>query len=68
MISAYSLVEQIVAVNGLLDFDTSRVLTGCTVKHVDGTPAFTLTKPGYYYVSFNGTITDAAAGIVTVQL
>ena len=68
MINAYSLVNQIVAVDELLDFDTTRVLTGCTVKHVDGTSAFTLTKPGYYYVTFNGTITNTAAGIVTVEL
>jgi hypothetical protein len=68
MISAYTLTDQIVAVDGLLDFDTNRIVTGCTVKHVDGTPAFTLTKPGYYYITFNGTITDATAGIVTVQL
>ena len=68
MISAYSLTDQLVAVDGLLDFDTNRIATGCTVKHVDGTPAFTLTKPGYYYITFNATITDTAAGIVTVEL
>jgi hypothetical protein len=68
MISSYSLTSQAVAVDGTLNFDTTRVLTGCTVKHADGTPTFTLTKPGYYYVTFNGTITDTAAGIVTVQL
>jgi hypothetical protein len=68
MISAYTLTNQLVAIDGLLDFDTNRVLTGCTVKHTDGTPSFILTKPGYYYVTFNGTITDTAAGIVTVQL
>ena len=68
MISAYSLTDQLVAVDGLLDFDTNRIATGCTVKHVDGTPAFTLTKPGYYYITFNGTVTDTAAGNVTVQL
>lgn len=68
MVSAYTLVDQLVPVDGLLDFDTNRILTGCTVKHTDGTPSFTLTKPGYYYVTFNGTITDTAAGIVTVQL
>lgn len=68
MISAYSLTDQLVAVDGLLDFDTNRIATGCTVKHIDGTPAFTLTKPGYYYVTFNGTITNTAAGIVTVEL
>lgn len=68
MISSYSLTSQAVAADGTLNFDTTRVLTGCTVKHADGTPTFTLTKPGYYYVTFNGTITDTAAGIVTVQL
>jgi hypothetical protein len=68
MISAYTLTDQVVAVDGLLDFDTNRIATGCTVKHVDGTPAFTLTKPGYYYITFNGTITNTAAGIVTVEL
>jgi hypothetical protein len=68
MINSYSLTSQAVAVDGTLNFDTTRVLTGCTVKHVDGTPTFTLTKPGYYYVTFNGTITDTAAGIITAQL
>jgi hypothetical protein len=68
MISAYTLVNQDVEIGGLLDFDTNRIATGCTVKHVDGTPAFTLTKPGYYYITFNGTITDTAAGNVTVEL
>jgi hypothetical protein len=68
MINAYSLISQAVAADGTLNFDTTRVLTGCTVKHADGTPTFTLTKPGYYYVTFDGTITDTTAGIVTVQL
>jgi hypothetical protein len=68
MINSYSIISQAVAADGTLNFDTTRVLTGCTVKHADGTPTFTLTKPGYYYVTFNGTITDTAAGIVTVQL
>jgi hypothetical protein len=68
MINSYSLISQTVAVDGTLNFDTTRVLTGCTVKHADGTPTFTLTKPGYYFVTFDGTITDTAAGIVTVQL
>lgn len=67
MISAYTLTDQVVAVDGLLDFDTNRIATGCTVKHIDGTPAFTLTKPGYYYITFNGTVTNAT-GIVTVEL
>lgn len=68
MINSYSLVSQAVAADGTLNFDTTRILTGCTVNHADGTPTFTLTKPGYYYVSFDGTITGTTAGTVTVEL
>ena len=68
MINSYSLVSQAVAVDGTLNFDTTRVLTGCTVKHADGTPTFTLTKPGYYFVNFDGVITGTTAGTVTVEL
>ena len=68
MISSYSLISQAVAADGTLIFDTTRILTGCTVKHADGTPTFTLTKPGYYYVSFDGVISGTTAGTVTVEL
>lgn len=68
MINSYSLISQAVAADGTLNFDTTRVLTGCTVKHADGTPTFTLTKPGYYFVTFDGVITGTIAGIVTVEL
>ena len=68
MINSYSLISQAVAADGTLNFDTPRVLTGCTVKHADGTPTFTLTKPGYYFVTFDGVITGTTAGIVTVEL
>ena len=68
MISSYSITSQAVAADGTLNFDTTRVLTGCTVKHADGTPTFTLTKPGYYFVTFDGVISGATAGTVTVEL
>ena len=68
MISSYSLVSQTIAVDGTLNFDTTRVLTGCTVKHADGTPTFTLDKPGYYFITFDGIVTSATAGTVTVEL
>ena len=68
MINSYSIISQAVAADGTLNFDTTRILTGCTVKHADGTPTFTLTKPGYYFVTFDGVITGTTAGIVTVEL
>lgn len=68
MISSYSITSQAVAADGTLNFDTTRVLTGCTVKHADGTPTFTLTKPGYYFITFDGVISGTTAGTVTVEL
>jgi hypothetical protein len=68
MISSYTLTDQAIGIDGLLDFNANRILTGCTVKHTEGTPAFVLTKPGYYYVTFNGTVANTAAGVVTVSL
>ena len=68
MISAYNSTTQTLAVGASYTFDTNRIATGCTVGHVAGTPAFVLTKPGYYYVSFNTTFTSEITGDVTVQL
>lgn len=68
MINSYTITNQTVGANEPLSFNINRISTGCTVKHADGTASFTLTRPGYYYVTFNGTITDTAAGNVTVQL
>ncbi len=68
MISSYDSTTQTVAVGAAYEFDTNRIVTGCTVGHVPGTSAFTLNKPGYYYVTFNTTFTTTAAGNVTVEL
>ena len=68
MISAYNSATQTVATGGAFVFDTNRIVTGCTVGHVPGTSTFTLTKPGYYYVTFNTVLTTDATGTVTVEL
>ena len=68
MISSYNSTTQTVEVGAAYVFDTNRILTGCTVNHAAGTSVFTLTKPGYYYVSFNTTFTTEETGDVTVQL
>lgn len=68
MISTYNSTTQTVEVDGAYVFDTNRIVTGCTVGHVPGTSTFTLTKPGYYYVTFNTTFTTATTGIATVEL
>ena len=68
MISSYDSTTQTVAVGAAYEFDTNRIVTGCTVGHVPGTSAFKLNKPGYYYVTFITTFTTTAAGNVTVEL
>lgn len=68
MISSYNSTTQTIAVDGAYLFDTNRIITGCTVSHAPGTSAFTLNKPGYYYVSFNTTFVTEATGVATVEL
>ena len=68
MISAYNSTNQTVEVGAAYVFDTNRIVTGCTVGHVPDTTTFTLTKPGYYYVTFNTTFTTEATGDVTIEL
>ena len=67
MISSYNITEQNVLTNGIVNFTTDRILTGCTATRNGQT--FQLNKPGYYYVTFNA---DAAAtdtvGVLTVEL
>ena len=68
MINSYTITNQIVATDDTLNFNVTKVLTGCTVKHVEGSPSFTLTKPGYYYVTFNADVLGTTAGDVTAEL
>jgi hypothetical protein len=68
MISSYNAAAQTVAVGSAYTFDTNRITTGCTVGHVPGTTTFTLTKPGYYYITFNTVFTTDATGEATVKI
>jgi hypothetical protein len=68
MISSYNAAAQTVAVGSAYTFDTNRITTGCTVGHVPGTTTFTLTKPGYYYITFNTVFTTDATGEATVEI
>lgn len=68
MISTYNSTTQTVEIGEAYVFDTNRIVTGCTVGHTPGTTTFTLTKPGYYYVTFNTTFTTEETGVATVEL
>lgn len=69
MLNSYTATLQELDINEDLVFSTNRVATGCAVNHAEGTTTFTLTRPGYYYVGFNGDgATDGTAGTVTIEL
>ena len=67
MLSSYNTTSQAIVSNGLLDFTTDRILTGCTATR-DG-QTFQLNKPGYYYVTFNAVAAATTTlGELTVEL
>ena len=68
MISSYTSTSQTLLTNALIDFDINAVKTGCTVTHAEGTPTFSLNRPGLYYVAFNADALPTAAGDLVAQL
>lgn len=68
MISSYTSTSQTLLTNALINFNINAVETGCTVTHTEGTPTFSLNRPGLYYVAFNADALPTAAGDLVVQL
>ena len=68
MINSYTSTSQTILTNALIDFDINAVKTGCTVTHAEGTPIFSLNRPGLYYVAFNADALPTAAGDLVAQL
>ena len=68
MINSYTSTSQTIITNALIDFDINAVKTGCTVTHAEGTPTFSLNRPGLYYVAFNADALPTAAGDLVAQL
>ena len=68
MINSYTITSQSVVANEALAFDVTKVKTGCTVTHTDGSVSFSLNKPGFYFITFNGDVSVATAGEVEIQL
>ena len=66
MISSYNITTQAVLADGVINFTTDRILTGCTATR-DG-QTFQLNKPGYYYVTFNAVATATEVGEITATL
>lgn len=70
MINSYTNTSQSLATNDTILFNINDVQTGCTATHTAGTATFALNKPGFYFITFNGTgaISGSASGTITVNL
>lgn len=56
MIDAVNVAPQTVAVNAPIVFNNTRVVTGCSARHEEGSGRVVLLKPGVYTVSFNANV------------
>ena len=70
MIDSYSNTSQAIATGANIPFAINSIQTGCTVTHSAGSTTFSLNKPGFYFVTFNGTgaVSGADAGNITVTM
>lgn len=64
MIDAVNVPVQTVAVNGSVLFANTRIHTGCSVRHEQGSGRFVALKPGVYQVAFSGNVSIPAGGTV----
>lgn len=71
MIDAVTNAIQLVPVGGGVVFENTRIRTGCTVRHEEGSARFVLLAPGVYSVHFGGNIavpTGETVGPISVAL
>lgn len=68
MINAVNVAAQTVLTNGSVLFGSTRIKTGCTVRHEEGSGRFILTKPGIYKVTFSGSASSTDATTVVLNI
>lgn len=64
MIDAVNVATQLVAANTPVVFGNTRIKTGCSARHEQGSSRFVLLKPGVYQVAFNANVSIPEAGTV----
>ena len=71
MIDAVNVATQSVATNSSVLFNSTRIHTGCSARHEQGSGRFVLLKPGIYEVEFNANVslpTGATVGPITLVI
>lgn len=64
MVDAVNVAAQSVAANAVVVFGSTRIRTGCTTRHEQGSGRFTLLRPGVYAVSFSANVGIPTGGTV----
>lgn len=67
-LDAVDVAEQVLVADSPIEFGLNNVLTGCSIKHTEGSPNIKLEKAGLYYVSFSADVAPTASGITNVYL
>lgn len=65
MIDAVNVPVQTVAANGTVLFQNTRICTGCSVRHEQGSGRFVALKPGVYEVTYSGNVSTPAGATIT---
>ena len=68
MIDAVNVAAQTVNVNSPVLFGSTRIKTGCAIRHEEGSGRFVLLKPGVYEISFSANMTSATAATATFNI
>lgn len=67
MLEYYNTAEQALTANTAIEFPNKVARTNCVVAVTNGT-TFTISKPGYYRIKYDGIVEASAAGEIEVQL
>lgn len=71
MIDAVNVPVQTVAPQGSVLFNNTRICTGCSARHEQGSGRFVALKPGVYQVAFSGNVsipTGGTAGPISLDI
>ena len=68
MINAVNVPVQSVAINSDVLFQNTRIRTGCSVRHEQGSGRFVALKPGVYEVTYSGNVSVPTVSQVVLDL
>lgn len=67
-LDSVTIAAQALEAGDFIDFDTNRVSTGCSIRHIAGSNTVELLRQGLYLVIFSAEVEADAAGELTLQM